>query len=353
MWVHSSGMFRRGRSYYVRLRSRGQDRWLSLGSNLKAAKAKLDGIREGEEPKAESGLTVAEAAEKWLASYVATTRNEKGQALASARVTRWLKPFMGAMPLGVVNGEHLRAYRLWLEKRRFRKRRLSVLTVFHVLSDARCFFRWCEDAGLIDRCPVPRKLLPRIQERPPDRLTDKEVAKLVALQEPYGFVLRFALGTGLRWSELCRSQAGQVQNGALLVAQTKSGKVRRVPLSDALHAETTSRVGRLVPFAASSPGSFAKVVRRLSRVERFHVHRLRHTFASRWVDSGGNPAALQQILGHASIITTQRYARLSDDSVLREARRIEAVAVATTVARTLAAGCGEAANLRLSNPVAP
>jgi integrase/recombinase XerD len=60
----------------------------------------------------------------------------------------------------------------------------------------------------------------------------------------------------------------------------------------------------------------------MSGVRRFHVHQLRHTFACRWVEQGGNLAALQQVLGHASIVTTQRYARLTDEAVRREAERL-------------------------------
>lgn len=59
---------------------------------------------------------------------------------------QFLEPFMGYQLLHKVSKEDLRSYRLWLEKQG-KKKRLSSQTVAHILSDARCFFRWCEDAG--------------------------------------------------------------------------------------------------------------------------------------------------------------------------------------------------------------
>jgi len=268
-------------------------------------------------------LTVSEAAKQWLNSYVQTARNERGQKLAEGRVEQFLSRYMGRMKVDSVTKEDLRAYRLWLEKQGIRKP-LSPQSVAHILSDARCFFNWCEDSGLVERSPVPRKLLPRIQERPPDRLTNEEVERLIALREPYGFVLRLAFGTGLRWSELCRVQASDVENGMLVVSQTKSGKVRRVPLSDDLLADLRLRVWKLVPFSPTSSGDFARVVRRLSEVQHFHAHQTRHTFACQWLERGGSLAALQRILGHSTISTTERYARLTDAFVRDEARRIHA-----------------------------
>ena len=106
------------------------------------------------------------------------------------------------------------------------------------------------------------------------------------------------------------------------MSQTKSKRVRRVPLSPELLKEVRTRVGRLVPYAIGSPGSFANQVRRRTGIEDFHVHRMRHTLACQWLERGGSLAALQQVLGHASIVTTQRYARLTDEVVMREAARL-------------------------------
>ena len=310
------GMFQRGESYTVRLRVDGKDVWRSLGTELPEAKRKLAKLRSGENP-LNGRLTVTEAARRWLETYVQTARSEKNRKQAGSRIEQYLKPFFAFVPLWKVGPDHIRRYRLWLEGHD-----IAPATVWHILSDVRCLLRWCEEVALLDRSPFPRRVMPRLQEMPPKRLSDDEVARVLALREPYGFVLRLALGTGLRWGELTRSQASHVEGDMLMVSQTKSGRVRRVPLAPDLLAEIRGRVGRLVPYAAHSPGSFAKAVRKETGLHGFHVHQTRHTFASQWVERGGNLAALQVILGHASIVTTQRYARLSDDAVRREAVRV-------------------------------
>ena len=97
------------------------------------------------------------------------------------------------------------------------------------------------------------------------------------------------------------------------------GKLRRVPLSPELLQELRLRVGRLLPIRDSS--GFTRQVRRYSGVERFHPHQMRHTFACRWLEEGRSLEALQHVLGHATIVMTQRYGRLSDEHVRREAAR--------------------------------
>jgi len=191
--------------------------------------------------------------------------------------------------------------------------RLSPQSVKHVLSDLRCILNWCEDSGLVERSPFPRRVLPKIQERPPDRLSDDEVERVCSVEEPYGFIARFLVFTGVRWGEAARVRSTDIQAGALVVHQTKSGKVRRVPLPDELLRELRLKVGRLLPLQNAQ--GFAIQIRKRTGIERFHAHQLRHSFACRWLEAGGSLAALQEILGHASIVTTQRYGRLGEAHV--------------------------------------
>lgn len=123
---------------------------------------------------------------------VATNRVQRNQAMAAQRVRDYLEPFIGYKLLCRVTKDDLRAYRLWLEKQDKKP-----LTVVHILADARCLFRWCEDMGWLDRSPIPNRLLPRVQERPPDRLSDAEVEAVLSVPEPYAFICRFGHGAPL------------------------------------------------------------------------------------------------------------------------------------------------------------
>lgn len=266
--------------------------------------------------------TVAELAADWLNLYVRTARTPGNAAMTAQRLRDYLFPFMGDRSVQALHQNDCRAYRLWLEK----SGRLAPRTVRHLLTDLRCFLYWLVETEVLVRSPMPRRLMPKIQESLPDRLTDYEVRRVLDIPEPHAFAVRLALGTGLRWGELVRVRAADVHNGMLEISKTKSGRVRRIPLDADLAAEIAARGAggrRLVEYSElGGPGPFNAFVRRNSRVARFHVHQLRHTFACRWIARGGSLPSLQQVLGHASVVTTQHYAKLSDDSVRREAERI-------------------------------
>jgi hypothetical protein len=131
-----AGMFKRkGRpGYYLRLYRGGRERYLALGTDYEKAVEKAEAARKGEMPTKGERVTVGQAAERWLATYVRTQRTEQGQSISEQRVRDYLVPFMGHMLLERLNGEDVRAYRLWLE----RTTKLSLCSVWHVLSDCRC-----------------------------------------------------------------------------------------------------------------------------------------------------------------------------------------------------------------------
>jgi integrase len=266
----------------------------------------------------QESVEVADAALRWLGSYVATTRNAKGQRLARTRLERYVFTFMGGLPLRDLNGDHIRQYRLYLE----RNFGLRPHTVMHVLSDLRCLLRWAVSSGLIERSPFPPRVMPRIVEVAPRGFDDLDLEVLGRVPGRLGFVLRVLLGTGLRWAEACRATRADVRDGFLEVGNTKSGRVRRVPLSPELLEAIAAGEDRIVPYSATSPGTFSRMVREWTGVDGFHVHRCRHTFAMRWLEAGGNLAVLQHILGHRDLSTTMRYARVTDELAKREAHRV-------------------------------
>ncbi len=84
--------------------------------------------------------------------------------------------------------------------------------------------------------------------------------------------------------------------------------------------DTARALAAGLPVATARAGTVGEEADRwLAGIEDFHVLWMRHTCACQQMEWGGSLSALQQILGHASIETTQRHARLSDEAVMREA----------------------------------
>ena len=163
-----------------------------------------------------------------------------------------LPRFRGWLRTWDVKPDELPAFRVRLERAGLR-----ATLVHRIRSDLPAFFRWAAlDARLIGEAPIPRRLMPRLQERFPDRLSNKEVERISRIPDPYGFVVRLALATGLRWGELTRVQAAHVQHGVLYVAHTKSGKTRTVPVPPAMLAELKRQSGGWcrLPTRGCSPG---------------------------------------------------------------------------------------------------
>jgi len=162
-------------------------------------------------------------------------------------------------------------------------------------------------------------------------LTESEVAALLKACDdlktysPYLLPLvETALLTGMRRGELLGLQWEQIRNGFIYLTETKSGKGRQIPINDRL-AEVFREVRRgdqlKFDFVFCDPQgrrfyavkrSFASACRRAG-IEAFRFHDLRHTFASRLVMRGASLKAVQELLGHADLKMTMRYAHLSHE----------------------------------------
>lgn len=156
-------------------------------------------------------------------------------------------------------------------------------------------------------------------------------------------ILKTLFATGLRSAELCALDVGHVEsyrNQPVLVVNGKGGKVRRVPLHpgalEAIRAywEAEGRdgadagepifktLGKHGPYEASRL-SYKAIRHLVSRTRkaalikrRVTPHTLRHTFAVSLLDQGVDLRTVQDLLGHASITTTQAYLHTSDEKKL-------------------------------------
>lgn len=130
-------------------------------------------------------------------------------------------------------------------------------------------------------------------------------------------VVLICLATGARWSEAENTKPSSVRTGLITFSGTKSGKVRSVPVSPALHAfllEHWRVHGQFTDCISSFRTALAKTTIKLPRGQASHA--LRHTFASQFIQNGGNILTLQKILGHSSLVMTMRYAHLAPDHLM-------------------------------------
>ncbi|MBU7437009.1 phage integrase [Paraburkholderia fungorum] len=169
----------------------------------------------------------------------------------------------------------------------------------------------------------------KIQENELSFLTDDQIRALLAsfsdARNPHvALITRVCLATGARWSEAEELKVGQVRNGVIQFARTKSGKTRAVPIDETIelslinHHKKHGAHDRIFGYAWSA---FREAIERAGIVlpEGQMTHALRHTFASHFMMRGGNILALQRILGHQSLTMTMRYAHLAPEHLM-EAR---------------------------------
>lgn len=205
------------------------------------------------------------------------------------------------------------------------------------ISSLKSFWRWALREALVARSPAERLRGPRVKPPLPRVLQIDEASRLVeAPESPRDrALLEVAYGSGLRVSELVGLDVGDVDLTERLVRvrRGKGGKDRVVPLgaeaASALATWLALRGGDSGPVFLNKRGgrlstrsAWTLVHERGDRegLPDTHPHALRHSFATHLLSAGADIRAIQEMLGHASLSTTQRYTQLDLETLQRAYR---------------------------------
>ncbi|MBA7661547.1 Tyrosine recombinase XerC [subsurface metagenome] len=132
------------------------------------------------------------------------------------------------------------------------------------------------------------------------------------------------LKTGMGRNELAGLKVRNVHSDFLMVIQGKGGKDRMIPLLPDIARRLNSSIrGRQLDesvfgLAGTSIGNKISIFARKAGLKDIHTHSLRHKYATDLLESGANIRAVQQLLGHSDLATTQVYLAITDES-LRDA----------------------------------
>ncbi|HTT21723.1 MAG TPA: tyrosine recombinase XerC [Candidatus Sulfotelmatobacter sp.] len=224
---------------------------------------------------------------------------------------------------------------------------LSKTSVARSLAALRSLYRWLAQEGVVDQNPaklvatpkLPKKLprVPTIEEM--NSVLDGKMPETAAFPERDRLMLEMLYGCGIRNSELTGINLDDIRLSAeAILIRGKGKKERYVPFGDSVKSAltaylparhallvetrknstallinqrggrlTTRSVGRIIKKIAVSKGLSPDV----------HPHTLRHAFGTHMLEEGADLRAIQELLGHERLATTQRYTQLSMKHVLQ------------------------------------
>ena len=223
---------------------------------------------------------------------------------------------------------------------------LSKVSVARALAALRSMYKWLGREGIVQQNPaklvstpkLPKKLprVPTIEEM--NGLLNTDMPESAAFPERDRAIFELLYGCGLRNSELVGIELGDIEeaNGVILV-RGKGKKQRYVPLegaaADALTVYRKARQELLNAAGKNSQRLFinqrggpltsrsvGRIVKQISIARGLpsdiHPHTLRHAFGTHMLTEGADLRAIQELLGHERLSTTQKYTQLSITHVM-------------------------------------
>jgi integrase/recombinase XerC len=222
------------------------------------------------------------------------------------------------------------------------------------LASLRTFFQFLVREGVLERNPARLVSRPRIEQKLPTTLSVEEVTKFIEmpdLSKDLGkrdrAILEFLYATGVRVSELVNLNLRDIDFREKVVRVTgKRRKQRVVPFGEyAAQALMLYLVEARPKFLANCPPSkrdeqavflnyqgtrittrsvgrmVEKYIKQCADLHSISPHSLRHTFATHLLDKGADLRAIQELLGHARLSTTQIYTQVSMEKLIEEYTR--------------------------------
>lgn len=236
-------------------------------------------------------------------------------------------------------------FRAWLASRATDG--VSRTTTARALSSIRGFFRYLDREGLAHNAAITVIRAPRLPQSIPKALTPVDALQVLDTaasmdDRPWiGYrdiaVLSLLYGAGLRVSEALALTSGQIAgNGTppeTIVIDGKGGKQRAVPLLPIIHdavgaylATCPYHIGPQDPLFVGVRGrplndravrnAMQHVRAALGLPSTATPHALRHSFATHLLGAGGDLRSIQELLGHTSLSTTQRYTSVDTEQLL-------------------------------------
>jgi integrase/recombinase XerC len=223
---------------------------------------------------------------------------------------------------------------------------LSKVSVARALAALRSLYKWLAREGIVEQNPAKLVATPRLPKKLPrvptleeiNDLLDSHMPDSAAFPERDRAIFELLYGCGLRNSELVGIDLGDIEeaNGVILV-RGKGKKQRYVPLegaaAEALAAyrpvrqqilrELGKTTRRLFVNRRGGPlttRSVARIVKQIAVAKGLppdvHPHTLRHAFGTHMLSEGADLRAIQELLGHERLSTTQKYTQLSMTQVM-------------------------------------